>query len=286
MTVMTVPDFRLPTPNPNTTYITDAEWWLWCALHALEPASLLGGIYANKKGFHNTGNANLENWPDNYSIRDEPNRRGPWWRTKASALDWTFPDAQRGDYKTIDKYTSRLVASATNPNDPRLDLILYEFYGQADTDLAVEGYDELHDRSATSDSSHLWHIHKSFLRDKCGDFWGMWALYTVLIGWTVAQWRASLPATAPQPAPLAPKPALSGIPTVRNGSRQLSLKSPMMRGTDVLFVQKWIGPSRAGKADGIFGAHTKSGVVWYQRMRGLAADGIVGPRTWRAMGVR
>ena len=280
---LNAPVFTLDSPN-KLAHTTDAEWWMSRRLLELEPTSKFAGIYANKKGFHNTGDANEKNWPGNYSIRDAPNRRGPWWRKYASALDWTFPDAQRGDYKTINKYTSRLVASALDSNDPRLDLILFEFYGQADRDKDVEGYNELHEKHVTSDSSHLWHIHFSFLRDKCGDFWGMWALLTVLMGWTVAKWRSSLTADAPKPP--APKPTTpSKLPSYKNGSRVLKNVKPDMRGTDVLFVQKWIGP-RCGTADGIFGDKTEAGVKWYQRMRGIKSDGIVGPVTWRHMGVK
>jgi hypothetical protein len=35
--------------NPNPSYVTDAMWWLWEQLQALEPTSQLGGIYANKR---------------------------------------------------------------------------------------------------------------------------------------------------------------------------------------------------------------------------------------------
>lgn len=35
--------------------------------------------------------------------------------------------------------------------------------------------------------------------------------------------------------------------------------------------------------DGIFGAGTKSVVIAFQRSKGLAADGVVGPRTWAAL---
>lgn len=205
MIIMEVPDFNLKTKNPNSNIIPDAQWWLWERCFELEPEqSELSGFYADKPGFHNTGNANEKKWPSNYSIRDATNRRGPWWRTKCSAFDWTFKDAKIGDYKTIDKYTSRLMASARDRNDPRLDLVLFEFYGQDDNDKAVEGWNEFRDEFVTSDSSHLWHIHFSFLRSKCGDFWAFWALYTVLIGWTVAQWRASLQA----PPVLEPRPPL------------------------------------------------------------------------------
>jgi len=39
-----------------------------------------------------------------------------------------------------------------------------------------------------------------------------------------------------------------------------------------------------GKADGIFGPKTKQGVIAFQTSRGLGADGIVGPKTWAALG--
>lgn len=52
-------------------------------------------------------------------------------------------------------------------------------------------------------------------------------------------------------------------------------------GRDVKFVQAYIGSDKAGKADGYFGPKTERGVKWYQDMRGIKVDGIVGPQTWR-----
>jgi hypothetical protein len=194
---LTKPDFKLDRPNPSPDYITDAEWWLALRLEELEPSTMLGGIYANKAGFHNRG-ANLPdhgagNSRTDYSIRDLVNRTGSLWKTKASALDWTFPDAQRGDYTRIGKYGIRLLRACQNAADPRPDMLLFDFYMQVDKDTAVEGWNELYERAVSSDKSHLWHGHYSFLRSRCGDFWAMWALLTVFMGWTVEQWRASLP---------------------------------------------------------------------------------------------
>lgn len=272
---LTKPDFTLDTPNPNPWHVTDAEWWLWLRCHELEPKSEYGGIYANKKGFHNTGQANLTNWPDNYSIRDAVNRTGPWWKSKASAFDWTFRDAQAGNYVTIDKYSSRLMASARDTADPRLDLILFEFYGQADNDLQVEGYNEYREEFASSDSSHLWHIHMSFLRSQCGNFWGMWALLTVLMGWTVQQWKASLPVTPP--VPVDPNDwtvkLVMALPTLKKGS------------TGAL-VRTWQGLLGARgfpvKIDGDFGDVTHNATVALQKKGGAdkGFDGIVGQETW------
>lgn len=41
----------------------------------------------------------------------------------------------------------------------------------------------------------------------------------------------------------------------------------------------------SGSADGIFGAKTKAGVVYFQKKNGLYADGIVGTKTARALGI-
>jgi peptidoglycan hydrolase-like protein with peptidoglycan-binding domain len=281
---LTKPDFTLNKINPNRSMVTDAAWWLWLRLKELEPKSELGGHYASKPGFHSPGDENNRRWPGNYSVRDAVNKSGPG-MNKSSAIDWTFPDAQRGDFRTINKYTKRLVASSLDSKDPRLDLILFEFFGQADTDSHVEGYDELHEEDSTSDDSHLWHLHMSFLRSRCGDYWGMWALLTVLMGWTVQQWRGTVtPAqTVPVSAPVAAPP--KGLPVFSTGSRTLKVANPMMTGVDVLFVQRWVGPEHAGAADGEYGPTTAGGVKWYQSMRGLTPDGVVGPSTWHQMGV-
>ena len=275
------PVFTLDIPNPNPNLITDALWWLWLRLKELEPSSLLSGIYANKPGFHNTGNANEVNWPGNYSIRDMPNRRGPWWRTKASAIDWTFPNAQRGDYSTIDRYTSRLMLSARNESDPRLDLVLYEFFGQDDNDRVVEGWNEYRDEASTSDSSHLWHIHKSILRDKCGDYWAMWALLTVLMGWSVAQWQATLPVQPPTTPPASETdwttPLMANLPVLRKGSNGDAVR----RLQGLLLSHNWhLGLSFM---DGDFGPMTENAVKRFQINYSLSADGIVGQRTWTTL---
>nr|WP_286119291.1 N-acetylmuramoyl-L-alanine amidase [Thermoactinomyces sp. DSM 45891] len=64
-----------------------------------------------------------------------------------------------------------------------------------------------------------------------------------------------------------------------NFSRNMRLRSPMMRGNDVKRVQHKIG----AKVDGIFGRETRAKVIAYQKARKLAADGIVGVKTWRSM---
>ena len=258
--------------NPNPARITDALWWFWLQIKAMEPTSKFGGIFANKRGYHNTRAANLRQWPGNYSVRDVEDRGGP--SDKAAALDWTFPEAQRGNYRRIELYTGRLLASARDKVDPRLNG-MREFYGQADTDRQVEGWDCRYDRGCGSDPSHLWHIHFSFDRDKVALRSTFEPIVAVLLGNGLARKRSSADGS-PAPRRVANRPP---------GSRTLTAADPMMSGRDVVFVQTFIGERRCGSADGSFGSRTRSGVEWYQRLRGIAVDGAVGPQTWRNMGV-
>ena len=90
----------------------------------------------------------------------------------------------------------------------------------------------------------------------------------------------------PKPKPPAPKPPVKPPATHAPGTRILSNKNPDMSGPDVVFVQEFIGPRHAGKADGKYGSKTAAGVRWYQAMRGIHVDGIVTPATWKQMGVK
>lgn len=67
--------------------------------------------------------------------------------------------------------------------------------------------------------------------------------------------------------------------TAKQGTRVLKIG---MTGKDVEFVERWLGV----KVDGVFDAALKAKVVAYQKMRGIGPDGVVGPVTWRQMGVK
>lgn len=84
-------------------------------------------------------------------------------------------------------------------------------------------------------------------------------------------------------APAAKKPAKK----VQHppGSRVLRLRHPYLRGADVGFVQRKVGATHAGPVDYRYGPRTERGVRWWQRQRGLVDDGVVGAKTWNAMGV-
>ena len=69
------------------------------------------------------------------------------------------------------------------------------------------------------------------------------------------------------------------------GDRTLYLRMPYFHGHDVLELQQALGALGflSGKLDGIFGAHTESGVRKFQRNMGLPSDGIVGAYTFDAI---
>jgi hypothetical protein len=195
------PDFALPKPNPNRSRMTDALWWLVCMRELLEPKlSANGGTFADKPGFHNAGERLTDHGPGDsrtdHSIRHAVNRTGPWWRTRTAAHDWTFRDAQAGDYATIRKYTNRLIGSMRSLTDLRPDDVYWYTLGQGDNDAVVEGWHERDDEIlSSSDLTHLWHRHDSFRRNIVGSFPHMWQALTIDMGWTYAEWQRSV---APQ----------------------------------------------------------------------------------------
>lgn len=185
----------MATPNPNPSTTTQQMWDFWLAFKAFEPSVLLGGIYANKPGYHNTRN----NLPaSDYSVREfAADREGP--ADKAAAIDLTFPNAQHGDYSTIEKYSQRLYNSGKDAHDERGNY-LREFFGQTDTDGTVEGWDfQKVGNSTSADTSHLWHIHLSFIRKYVTDPAAFGAVLSILTGESVETWRAkgkpSVPST-------------------------------------------------------------------------------------------
>ncbi|MEV6599949.1 LysM domain-containing protein [Actinoplanes sp. NPDC051346] len=159
---------------------------LWRGLDQLEPASRLGGIYADKPGYHNTRDRLKARrlWRD-YSIRLPRDRRGPG--DEAAAIDWTFPDAQDGRYATIAKYSKRLL-DAGRLRDPRT-YAMREFYGNTDWDHSVEGWDFVRSRAASSDRSHLWHIHISVRRAFVNDERAIEAVLSILRAESLTTWQ-------------------------------------------------------------------------------------------------
>lgn len=118
-------------------------------------------------------------------------------------------------------------------------------------------------RAYTGDSPHTDHIHLSVSRDASG--------YDKDGGWGIATATISAPSGGPSTA----------LPRHALGSRELRLKNPLLRGTDVAFVQRWTG----AEDDGDFGEKTQARVMRYQGIVGLDQTGVVGRETWKEMRV-
>lgn len=143
-------------------------------------------------------------------------------------------------------------------------------------------------KASKANSTHTWHTHIDFRRRHLLDARLGRAAVSVFSGESKATWIAREEGGKPAPAPTTTKPA-PAKPAVKHtpGSRVLKYVpgKAVMSGDDVAFVQRYIG-ERAGKADGVFGARTRSAVIWYQKMRRLTVDGEVGGNTFRAMGIK
>jgi hypothetical protein len=78
-----------------------------------------------------------------------------------------------------------------------------EFYGNTNGDRIVDGWDNLNNRAATSDDSHLWHIHLSFDRRQLRNRGLMERVLAVMLGDPVKEDDMALtdivPGTATEP---------------------------------------------------------------------------------------
>lgn len=134
---------------------------------------------------------------------------------------------------------------------------------------------------------HKWHVHGELRRRWNNDAKASRAHVSVHSGESKAAWVAR--EETAKPAPVPPKPA-PVPPAIKHAPASRVLQyvpgEPVLSGDDVAYVQRYIGPAKAGAADGVAGAKFRAAVIWYQQMRKLTADGVVGHNTWAAMGVR
>jgi hypothetical protein len=92
-----------------------------------------------------------------YSVTAEVNKGGnPNW---VSGMDMTLPKA------VLLAVCQRLNAAVLSG---KMEKVL-EWYGNLDGDTRVDGYDNIANRVASSDSSHLWHLHFSVARAHAND---------------------------------------------------------------------------------------------------------------------
>lgn len=128
-------------------------------------AFLLGGTFlgivgdtGHTYGYHRSRNElRRRGLHNDYSITLAPDQAGPG--DAASALDVGLPPNQ------MIAVTKRLLS---RKNDARARRYLREFFGTVDG-KHVTGWDFQRSKSASSDNSHLWHVHLSVIRKYADD---------------------------------------------------------------------------------------------------------------------
>jgi peptidoglycan hydrolase-like protein with peptidoglycan-binding domain len=228
-----------------------------------------GGIAPSDEsayGYHNARDRHLAGETDrgrrDYSVQLDPDLAGDTGRYYC-ALDLSGEDPTRA-------ITARL-RDAAAAGDRRI-RCLREFYGSLDNRVVLGRTHNAPGGSwirSTADETHLWHVHLSLFRRFATDDSVVTGLADVILG------KGTRPQTDGHDAP---ETAL--------GTRLLRLRPTRMKGTDVRYVQRFIGEAKCGPSDGIFGPRSESGVRWYQDMRGISVNGTVDQRTWSNMGVR
>ena len=103
------------------------------------------------------------------------------------------------------------------------------------------------------------------------------------------QTTASVVAGVPDGPQESPPCLKGGGPQGRGDTETLSLpllalgaRGESVRAAQLLLIGRGFGCGRAG-ADGDFGPDTRGGTLRFQRSRGLASDGEIGPETWAAL---
>jgi hypothetical protein len=276
--------------NPDPGRITPAMWRLWTRFDAAEPTVLLGGIFAVKRGYHNTRTANQRRWPGDYSIRLPLDRLGP--ADKAGAIDLTMSAA------AMRRYTARLDAAA-KARDPRLyrggQAVLREFIGTKDG-RRVYCYDLVERRVYHNrDRTHLWHIHLSVTRKFAGDWTALAGVLSVLTDRSVNV--PTRPEPAPKPKRSWQKELVSNMDVV-DLSKVTKKSSTWVKSADVLRLQGLLladghGPKGLvgddGRPDGEAGPATRSalGAAQAKHRTGKAGsatpDFIAGRATFAAL---
>lgn len=148
----------------------------------LAPGSQNGGMAPgdpNQGGYHNSRDKLLSlGRSGDYSLKHPWDKRGNG--SRARAFDWTFPDAQAGNYGTIRRYMTR-IREAYDRQDDRL-AGWREALGQQDADGDPEGIDFVERRLRTPDMSHMWHIHFSIMAEFVDAEWPYNNMLSILRG--------------------------------------------------------------------------------------------------------
>lgn len=153
-------------------YAPAALLWLADEIIKVIPTAELSGIVGDPShtyGYHRCRNVLPSS---DYSVQTAPDKEGNG--DAASALDMKY------SAKWMKIITKRLMDSAKDQNDLRLNY-MREFFGTLNGST-VSGWDTYYGKPATSDDSHLWHVHLSILRKYCDSKKHMAQILSVIKG--------------------------------------------------------------------------------------------------------
>ncbi len=242
-----------------------ADWKTQCGYSSAKVSGVIGDqVHAARGGYH----IGRQFQPStNYSVVRPDDKGGP--SDAAAAIDMTMNAA---DMRLC---TQRLVAVFNNPNDPRRKY-LNAFNGTVDSKNARR-WDVYARKVKAATRDHLWHVHLEIRRKYVGSATAMRAILSALKGEAVSTYTGRLSSV---PAGSA-KPTSTGVPTFPGTLRRDSQQKTPIAGVK-LFQSQLIkrGVKGIGPADGFFGPKLELAVKAWQLRAGLAADGIVGPKTW------
>lgn len=152
-------------------YAPDAIKWLAAEIVKKIPSAKLSGIVGDQAHHYGYHRARSRLPANDYSVTLADDKRGP--DDAASALDITFN-------ATWQHEISRRLLTAAKARDSRL-YPLREFFGSTDGKRVI-GWDLVRHVAATSDDSHLWHVHFSILRRYADDRKALASILEVVVG--------------------------------------------------------------------------------------------------------
>lgn len=244
------------------------DWEAKCGLSSAVISGIVGDLAHKARGGYHISRTDQPS--TNYSVTRPDDKAGP--SDAAAAIDMTMSTA---DMKTC---TIRLEKAYSNATDPRRKY-LNAFNGWTGTGDAKR-YDVVARKIVWATADHKWHVHMEIRRRYVNSMVAMKAILSILKGESVAAYLSSVgvaPAVT-KPSAAVAVPAFPGRVLKRNDA-QKAPDAALKVWQNRMIARGWSSLGKSG--DGFFGAGTESVVKRFQASCGVAADGMIGPTTWK-----